>query len=598
MLFCVLFQSCGAHRVTTAPSTGDAETANIDGQAIAWQPWERASFERAEREERFLLISVQASWCHWCHVMNDETFGDPRVRQLISEHFVAIMVDSDGRPDLAERFRNYAWPATVILSPSAELLRPMRGYRPPGVFAAVLQAAIDGTLDVIPDEQETTSAEEEELYTTARQALDGLYDEGAAGWGRRQKYPYYAPIEHSLLRTDDVNEEAEVGGGQTWRNRALATADAMRTLIDPVFGGVYQYSLRGRWDRPHFEKIAAVQAMALSAFAISALSDSTQDWSGAMDHITRYLDAQLSSENGAFYTSQDADLSHEVDGTTYYALDEAERLALGFPRVDESIYVDLNARIISALVLAARAGNPELIERAVSAAEALELFFREDGGYDHGQSQSPIEDPTELRYLRDQAHMGQAALALFEATGDRKWLSRAEAVARFVMNNLRAERGYHAHTEDPAAVGTFANVRVPLRENAVMARVFTSLYRRTHDDAFEEAAAHALSGISIEAVQSAGRRNGQLLVTLERRRQPYVVVTIVGQDGEDAAEALRRAAFEDPTLVRLVQSETPETSRYPYPGEAAAYMCSLSSCSPPIYEPSELSERITAFVTE
>ncbi|HMI92123.1 MAG TPA: DUF255 domain-containing protein, partial [Polyangiales bacterium] len=89
---------------------------------MRFEPWTRASFERAEREGKYLLVSVQTSWCHWCHVMNDVTFRDPEVVAVLERHFVVVKVDADARPDLAERYARWGWPATGLLTPDASPL--------------------------------------------------------------------------------------------------------------------------------------------------------------------------------------------------------------------------------------------------------------------------------------------------------------------------------------------------------------------------------------------------------------------------------------------------------------------------------------------
>ena len=94
--------------LATAPGCGAARPAVHEAHetsaTVDWQEWNEASFERARREGKLILVSVQAGWCHWCHVMNDTTYRDPEVLAVLRDHFVAVRVDSDQRPDLADRF--------------------------------------------------------------------------------------------------------------------------------------------------------------------------------------------------------------------------------------------------------------------------------------------------------------------------------------------------------------------------------------------------------------------------------------------------------------------------------------------------------------
>src|SRR5690348_5959284 len=84
--------------------------------AISWQPWSDDVFARAKRENKFVLMDLEAVWCHWCHVMDATTYRDPRVVALINQKYIAVKVDQDSRPDIANRYEDWGWPATVIFN--------------------------------------------------------------------------------------------------------------------------------------------------------------------------------------------------------------------------------------------------------------------------------------------------------------------------------------------------------------------------------------------------------------------------------------------------------------------------------------------------
>src|SRR5262245_58887646 len=105
-----------------------AEAAPVDGPAIAWEPWSEGAFERAEREGKLVLLDLEAGWCHWCHVMDEVTYRDPAVAQLVREHYVALRVDQDARPDLSNRYEDYGWPATIVLRGDGLELAKRLGY--------------------------------------------------------------------------------------------------------------------------------------------------------------------------------------------------------------------------------------------------------------------------------------------------------------------------------------------------------------------------------------------------------------------------------------------------------------------------------------
>src|SRR6266852_5949129 len=110
---------------------------------IEWQPWSNAIFDRAKREQRFVLLDLEAVWCHWCHVMDTTTYRDPAVTALIEAKYIAVKVDQDSRPDLSNRYGDWGWPATIIFNADGGEIVRRRGYLEPAEMKAMLQAIID-----------------------------------------------------------------------------------------------------------------------------------------------------------------------------------------------------------------------------------------------------------------------------------------------------------------------------------------------------------------------------------------------------------------------------------------------------------------------
>src|SRR5262245_22776654 len=119
-------------------ATSAASPAAPVQEAITWQDWSDAAFARAQRERRLVLLDLGAAWCHWCHVMDATTYRDAEVARLIADRFVPVKVDQDTRPDLANRYEDYGWPATVVFDGAGRELVKMRGYIPPERMRALL----------------------------------------------------------------------------------------------------------------------------------------------------------------------------------------------------------------------------------------------------------------------------------------------------------------------------------------------------------------------------------------------------------------------------------------------------------------------------
>lgn len=566
--------------------------------AIAWESWSAEAFDRARAERKLILVSVQAGWCHWCHVMNDRTFGDPDVIALLDRHFVAIRVDADSRPDLAERYQRWAWPATALLTPDAEPITNLRGFQPEDRFLRLLRSVVEQHERGEPFEEfeaepaAVADADIAAIRTRTEAQLEGYWDEREAGWGTPQKYPWREPIEYSFYR-------AALHGDEVARTRALRSLDGYAALIDRVWGGMFQYSVRGNWREPHYEKIAQVQAGAIAAFTEAYRATGEPRWLREANEVARYVTSTLTDPDGGFYSAQDADVGTHGDGphvlgADFYRLDDAGRRRIGAPRIDRSVYASWNGMLIEALAeLYEASGDRAILETAVRAGDAIFERHTRGGGLAHAATDAA---DAEL-HLADQAWMVRGALALYEATGDARWRDRAVGLVRFVRSELGTERGgFYSHTEDHEARGVFARRRTPFIENVVFARALVRLAHLTNEDELRAEARRALIAVSDPAyVRSFGRKVAEYLLALEELEGPHVIVSIVGEDDERTAE-LHRAALGWYHPPRIVELGRPGASRYPYPGEPAAYLCTESACSRPVYEPGRLVPEARRFV--
>lgn len=583
----------------TAPTTA---TTHADHAAPAWREWGPEAFAEAQRERKIVLVDVIARWCHWCHVMDERTYADPEVMALLAAHFVAVRVDSDARPDVAERYADWGWPATGVLTSDLRPVLELRGFQDPREFAALLRSLVDdqragrltGRRPAPPPP--VRGGDLNDLRAAAERQLDGFWDAALAGWGRKQKYPIAADNEYALLR-------AFLYGDPVSQERALLTLERQRALVDPVWGGMYQYSVGGVWDDPHFEKIAAIQAGALESYALAFRRTGDPKWRALAGEISRYVLGPLQDPEGGLYTSQDADLrsgpglKEPVLGATFYALDDAGRRALGAPEIDTHRYADLNGLLIRGLCLAyAALGDEAARAAAVRAGERLLRTHRADsGGFRHAEGDG------ELLHLRDQATVGRALLALHRVTGDARWQQRAREVADFSLKALQDPAGgFFAHTEDPTAAGVFAERRRPFEENAIMARFLVELHRGLDHDAddlpYAPAAERALRAVSDpDLLQKQGRMIGEYLSALAELTATPVDITVVGRPDDAATQALLRAALaiDEP---RASVAVSPPGARYPDRGAAAVYLCTDTACSAPIADPARLASDAAAFL--
>src|SRR5580704_9817571 len=162
---------------------------------IAWRTqWSDAVFDQATKDHRFVILDLHAVWCHWCHVMDEKTYGDSKVQALIAKHYVAVSVDADSDPDLSSRYGDWGWPATIVLAADGTEIVKRRGYIPPEQMAALLQAIIDDPSPgpsvappvVIADGGGSRLTSHQQA--AALQAYDKIYDDEHGGWGDVHKF--------------------------------------------------------------------------------------------------------------------------------------------------------------------------------------------------------------------------------------------------------------------------------------------------------------------------------------------------------------------------------------------------------------------------
>jgi uncharacterized protein YyaL (SSP411 family) len=363
-----------------------------------------------------------------------------------------------------------------------------------------------------------TERELTEAGTAAQKALDGLWDADAGSWGDQQKVPLYWDNAWTLAR-------AAAGDAES-RRRALFTLDQQRKIIDPIWGGICQYSTDGDWLHPHFEKLAAYQAGAIDNYATAFGLTADRGWLDTAQHVRSFVDGFLTGPEGGFYTTMDADLNaHDpskpfVSGHDYYAKDDAGRRALGIPRVDTHEYGRENGLMIAAYVtLGQQAADPTAIAAAERAAARIQATHTTRlGGIAHADAEDAVD--RSVLYLADNAAFGFALMRLYEATRSPSYLEAAQRIGDFLVRELQAPTGgFFGSTPDPTAVGVLAARRRPFEENVMAVRFLARLQRAAPSDAYKTAIGRALSVVTTRsAIADRGRMIGDLLLALEETR--------------------------------------------------------------------------------
>ncbi|MGH1351587.1 MAG: DUF255 domain-containing protein, partial [Methyloligellaceae bacterium] len=226
--------------------------------ADGWLPWSKDIFKRAQAENRFVILDLEAVWCHWCHVMEKTTYADPQVKKLLAQKYLPVRVDQDENLELSNRYGDWGWPATIVFAPDGTEIVKLRGYIPPVRMISLLQAIIDDPSpgpSVIKDIQPTIS-DKSFLSKEQRKHLlgnyNGVYDAKNGGWGEIHKFIHTESMDYAMAQA--------MNGDKKFARQAKQTLDAALNLFDPVWGGVYQYSDKVDWKSPHYEKIMSYQS--------------------------------------------------------------------------------------------------------------------------------------------------------------------------------------------------------------------------------------------------------------------------------------------------------------------------------------------------
>ncbi len=323
-------------------------------QPIRWFEWGPEPFAIAKRESKPILLDIGAVWCHWCHVMDRESYDDPEVAQLVNDHFVAIKVDRDERPDIDSRYQSAisamtgqgGWPLTGFLTPDGHpffggtYFPPNEGYGRPSfkrVLLTLAQAFREKRNDVdeqaaqvmamITRSENYTGREREAVSPQIMDHIVGsaqeMFDQRNGGFGSAPKFPHASAIDlllHRYARTGDPDVGTIV----------VTTLEKMARggVYDQLAGGFHRYSVDERWVVPHFEKMSYDNSELLKNYVHAYQATGVPFFAAVAKDIIRWIDEWLSDrERGGFYGSQDADYSMDDDGDYFtWTVDEAREV--------------------------------------------------------------------------------------------------------------------------------------------------------------------------------------------------------------------------------------------------------------------------------
>jgi uncharacterized protein YyaL (SSP411 family) len=343
-------------------------------QPIDWHEWGDEVFARAKAEDKPILLDIGAVWCHWCHVIDRESYENPDIAKIIGEHFLAVKVDRDERPDVDSRYQSAisaisgqgGWPLTGFLMPDGKpffggtYFPPEDQFGRPG-FRRVLLAVADSYRSKRSELERAANSisdavAQAEVFTGARAEFDASvvdeqirsivqrFDIKNGGFGQAPKFPHSSAIDLVLERYQQTKEKHFLAIAETTLEKM-----ARGGVYDQLAGGFHRYSVDERWLVPHFEKMSYDNSELLKNYLHASLVSEKQDWeasfSDTAQSIVLWVNSVLSDqENGGFYASQDADYSLDDDGDYFtWTLDEVRAVLTPEESRVIELYYDVEA---------------------------------------------------------------------------------------------------------------------------------------------------------------------------------------------------------------------------------------------------------------
>ncbi len=376
---------------TTLNSLARASSAYLRSamhQPIHWQEWGEEAFAAAASANKPILLDIGAVWCHWCHVMDRESYDDPDVAAIVNEYFIAVKVDRDERPDIDSRYQaavqavsgQGGWPLTAFLTPDGKpfyggtYFPPNDGYGRPSfrrVLLSIANAYKEKNGDVVEQAKMLESAISQSescagrsgrvsagVIEAIRESAFKMFDAEHGGFGQAPKFPHPSALDllieryarsagvASLRRTAEGGRPHMGLADDKLRNLIVTTLEHMARggVYDQLAGGFHRYSVDERWVVPHFEKMCYDNSELLKNYAHAYQATGSEFFADVARDIIRWMDEWLSDRGrGGFYASQDADINLDDDGDYFtWTLDETRAVLTEEESQVAALHYDIN----------------------------------------------------------------------------------------------------------------------------------------------------------------------------------------------------------------------------------------------------------------
>ena len=449
---------------------------------VSWFEWGDAAFEKALAEDKPIVLAIGATWCHGCRVMDEKTYGDGEVAEVLNRDYVPVRIDSDRRPDVNERYNLGGWPTTAFLTPRGELMGGTTYVDRDQMVQLLAQLKVGFSTHRDQIDEEIARREEKiaqvlkppgasppvldmEILRKTINGITATFDEIHAGFGKAPRFPMVASLRVILQALHETQ-------GPDFESILTRTLDAMgdRGMYDAMDGGFFHYVTNEVWSTPRFEKMCEDNAGLIRLYLDASLVTGQKKYRERAVHALQWVESVLWDEGrSAFRASQYADEPY------YLSLPKA-RAKKDRPSVDDAVITPSCAAMAAAFLRAAEVlDDPSLEARGLG---ALDFLLRECVGK-KGVAHVHDGAPGVFALARDRIVLGSALLDAYDHTGDEARLEAAESVTAPLMTHFwsDAEKGLVDRAVDAIDRGELVRQKRSMADNGLAAENFARLGR-------------------------------------------------------------------------------------------------------------------------
>lgn len=568
---------------------------------ISWLDWNEEAFKTAEKEDKPILLSISAVWCHWCHVMDNTTYSDESVIEIIEKDFVPVRVDTDKRPDINERYNMGGWPSTVFLTPAGDIITGGTYIQPELMVSILNQVAkayrerkgdilleIKTKKSLQKDELIPENCEDKQILNDVEDTIIINFDREFGGFGTEPKFPQIEILLY-VVRQGFIHDDRELLEiAEITLNRM-----AQSKMYDPIEGGFFRYAIKRDWSEPHYEKMLEDNAGFLRLYTEAYQVFKQEPFRRTAEDLSLFLlNTFYDHKYQYFYGSIDAD-------EKYYLSNEDERKKALFPSTDKTMYTNWNAETIDSLIYFGGVFNKDkIIQTALGVLQTIsEKCFDSEGNvyhyYTNGEKKVSM-------LLTDVYSVLKAYSSAYFVSGDRKYIYSLLSLLQKSIESLwdNETGGFYDRIHNEDEYGELKRKNKSFILNSKMAELLTICSSITDDERWRKMAEQILD-LYASVYKSYSIFSANYASAFYFTKAPSLRLNIIGKTTSQDTISLMKSAYNFYYPGKCLTLLDPEIDRerikkmgFNSSVIPVIYPCEGSRCHSPITDPDGFSTLI------